>query len=891
MTRLRILFHRLLGLFLRRKLERELEEEIRSHLEMQIEENLRQGMSLEEAQRAARLRFGGVEQVKEAYRDKSRLGWIENLGQDLRYGARILMKKPGFTLTAVITLALGIGGNTAIFSLMDAVLLKSLPVERPEQLHFIARAGARDAKGDAPPYPCFERFRDQNKSFAGMAAFSDFNARVTIDGQAEEALGQSVSGNYFSLLGVQPLLGRTLTPADDSIAGEGGPDGLVAVISYNYWTRRFGRNPDVIGKAAQIGARSVTIVGVTPPGFYGLYPGAEMNFSVPMAIAGAEELAEKHSWYFEAVGRLKPGVPVEQARTDLDTIFQPFMDELGLSAEERRDYHARIELPPAGRGLDTLRRKYDRPLQALMGAVALVLLIACTNLANLLLARGTARRKEFAVRLALGASRLRLIRQVFAESLLLATLGALLGLLIASLGREFLVGFFAAGQNRIFLDLTLDGRALLFTAGVALGACLLFGLAPALQSTRVNPGPALKDVGEGRASSRSRFSRLLVVAQVALSLLLLAPAGLFLRTLQNLKNLDPGFQRDGVLTLRINPPDGVYRGERLAHLWKEVLERVERLPGVRSASLAAFTPLEGHNRTVGINIAGFTPKGERDRDIRLNQVSPGFFSTLGIAVMQGRAFTGRDDENSPGVALLNEVAARFYFSGRSPLGAQVSVNNRARHEIIGVVRDSRYQSLREPDSRLIYLPTAQALDHLGSLVLAVRTSGKPSEMVGALRNEMRTVSSDLLLTNIATLDEQVWQSLLQERLLATLALLFGLLALLLACVGLYGVISYEVARRTREIGIRMALGAQARDALKLVVGQGLMLTLAGITSGLAMSVAATRWLESLLYGVSATDPVTFVGITTSLLIAALLACYLPARRATKVDPMITLKYE
>jgi predicted permease len=881
-TRLRALLHR-------SEMESELDEELRYHIEQQTEQNIRLGMSPEEARCAARKAFGGVEQAKERSRDSRGVRWLEELGQDLRYGARMLVKNPGFTLVAVITLALGIGANTAIFSLMDAVLLKSLPVKRPEQLHFIARAGVRDAESDAPPYPCFERFRDQNKTFTGMAAFSDFNARVTIDGQAEEALGQSVSGNYFSLLGVQPLLGRTLTPADDSIPGEGGPDGLVAVISYNYWTRRFGRNPDVIGMAAQIGPHSVTIVGVTPPGFYGLYPGAEMNFSVPMAIAGAEELAETHSWYFEAVGRLKPGVPVEQARADLDAIFQPFMDELGLSAEERRDYHARIELPPAGRGLDTLRRKYDKPLQALMGAVALVLLIACANLANLLLARGTARRKEFAVRLALGASRLRLVRQVFAESLLLAALGALHGLLIASWSREFLVGFFITGQNGVFLDLALDSRALLFTAGVALGACLLFGLAPALQSTRVNPGPVLKDVGEGRASSRSSIGRLLVVAQVALSLLLLAPAGLFLRTLQNLKNLDPGFQRDGVLTLRINPPDGVYRGERLANLWKGVLEHVERLPGVRSVSLAAFTPLEGRNRTVGIYIPGFTPSGERDRAIRLNQVSPGFFSTLGITVTEGRAFTDRDDENSPRVALLNEAAARFYFGGRSPVGTQVSINNRARHEIIGVVRDSRYRSLREPDSRLIYLPAAQALDHLGSLALVVRTSGKPSEMVGALRNEMRAVSSDLLLTNIATLDEQVGQSLLQERLLSTLALLFGLLALLLACVGLYGVISYDVARRTREIGIRMALGARPRDTLNLIVGQGFVLTLAGVTIGLALAAAATRWLESLLYDVSATDPVTFIFAPLLIGAVALLACWIPARRAAKVDPMVALR--
>jgi putative ABC transport system permease protein len=815
-----------------------------------------------------------------------------SLLQDLRYGARMLAKNQGFTLIAVLTLALGIGANTAIFSLMNAVLMKSLPVEQPDRLHFIARAGAHGLEG-APPYPCFERFRDQNRTFDGLAAFSDFNPRVTIDGQAEEVRGQHVSGNYFSLLGVRPLLGRTLTPADDSIPGKGGPDGFAGVISYNYWTRRFGGNPDVIGKVVQVGSQSVTIVGVTPPGFHGLYPGVEINISVPMMIVGAEELAERYSWWFEAVGRLKPGVPVEQARADLDAIFQPFMDELGGSAEERREHHARIELPPASRGLDTLRRQYKTPLQTLIGTVGLVLLIACANVANLLLARAIARRKEFAVRLALGASRWRLLRQNFTESLLLAILGASLGLLMASWGIEFLISFFTTGRNPLFLDAPLDGRVLLFTAGVALLTCLLFGLAPALRSTRVNVVTALKDDGNGQASSRSRFGEMLVVAQVGLSMLLLVSAGLFLRTLRNLENLDPGFQRSGVLTMRVNSPDGVYRGTRLASLWKEILERVERLPGVRSASLAAFNPMEGRNRVIRVHIPEYTPGVERDLDIRLNQVSPGFFSTLGIAVTQGRAFTARDDENAPQVALLNESAARFYFGDRSPLGSRVGVKDKDAppYEVIGVVKDSRYQNLREPDSRLIYLPVSQSLDRLGRLALAVRVSGKPSEIVGAARAEIRAAGSDLMLTNIATLDEQVEQSLLQERLLATLASLFGLLALLLACIGLYGVISYNVARRTREIGIRMALGARAGDVSKLVVRQGLALALVGMAIGLAIALAATRFLESLLYDVSATDPLTFIVGGAFLVFVALLACWIPARRATKVDPMVALKYE
>ncbi|MGH9852426.1 MAG: ADOP family duplicated permease, partial [Blastocatellia bacterium] len=595
----------------------------------------------------------------------------DEMFQDLRYGVRMLLKSKAFTAVAVLSLALGIGANTAIFSLIDAVLLKMLPVERPEQLYLIQNVGPRRPGGGAPPYPCFEQFRARTQSFTGLAAFARQSPKLRIDGQLEEIPGQFVSGNYFALLGVRAALGRTLSPADDTVPGRGGPDGLVAVISHNYWTRRFGRDPSVIGKTVYLDNEPVTIVGVTPPEFYGLFPGTEVNITLPMMTAGAGMLTEKSSWWFQAVGRLKSEVPLEQARVELDTIFQTYMDGTNFNAEMRREAFARIELAAASRGLDTLRRQFSRPLQVLMAVVALVLLIACANVANLLLARAAARRKEFAVRLALGASRFRLSRQLLTESLLLVGLGGLLGLLFARWGSAFLAGFFATGRGRLFVNLPLDTRVLAFTAGVALLTGLLFGLAPAWQAARVDPNPALKDGAASGAGARARFGKTLVVAQVALSLLLLVGAGLFLRTLHNLRNVDAGFQPGGVLTLRVQPVGTDYQGERLANFWKGVAARVERLPGVRAVSLSSRSPLDGGDRGVLVEVSGFTARSQRDKEIRLNQVSPGYLQTFGIPLKQGRGFTAADNETAPRVALLNEAAARFYFGDRSPLGAQI----------------------------------------------------------------------------------------------------------------------------------------------------------------------------------------------------------------------------
>jgi predicted permease len=821
--------------------------------------------------------------------------WEDEMIRDLRFGVRMLLKHKGFTLVAVLSLALGIGANTAIFSLIDAVLLKMLPVERPEQLYFIQNVGQRRTDGGAPPYPCFELFRDQNQSFIGVAAFSGGGQRIRIDSQFEEVSSQIVSGNFFSLLGINALLGRTFGPADDAVPGRGGPDGLLAVISYNYWTNRFGRDPAVIGKAVQLGADPVTIIGVTPPGFYGLVPGREFNLWLPMMNAGVDLLGAREGWWFNAVGRVKPGVPLERARAELDTIFQSYMDGTSMNAEARREVFNRIELRPASRGLNELRQQFSQPLRALMAIVALVLLIACANVANLLLARATARRKEFALRLALGANRFRLVRQVLTESLLLVSLGGLLGFLFARWGSAFLVNFVATGRGRVFINLPLDYRVLLFTAGVALLTGLIFGLVPALQATRIEPNSALKDSAGTSTRARTRFGKSLVVAQVALSLLLLVGAGLFVRTLHNLKTLDAGFRTEGVLTMWINPPGGAYPGERLAGLWKDVLARTERLPGVRSATLTTLSPLGSRDRGVRVEISGFTAGSDRDRGIRLNQVSPGYFQTFGVSMAQGRSFSDADHETAPKVALLNEEAVRFYFGDRNPLGAHVRFGQReglsAPYEIVGVVKDGRNRNLREADTRTIYLPITQARDRLERLTLAVRAEGKPAELTGAIRNELRAIGPEIMLTNIATLNEQVDQSLMQERLVATLSLFFGLLALLLASIGLYGVMSYDVARRTQEIGIRMALGANANRVVRLVLRETLGWVVLGVALGLGAALATTSWVESMLFRLKPRDPLTIGVAALVLLVVAAIAGYLPARRAARVDPLVALRHE
>ena len=898
------LWRRLLFAWKRGQLDRDLDEEMRFHVEMRLDKAGAVsgiGSPPDDARRKARIAFGNATLWREICREA--WGWssLERLLQDLRYAARMLRNAPGFTTVAVLSLALGIGANTAIFSLIDTVLLRMLPVHEPERLFFVENFGARGG-GGSPPYPCFEEFREHNHYFSGLSAFVADNARIAIDGRPEQIMGQYGSGNYFATLGVKAWIGRTFGPADDSVVGKGGPEGPLAVISYAYWQRRFGMSPAVLGKVVQVNNTPVTIVGVTPPDFFGLQPGLQVDLTVPMMLADAGMLKEKGAWWFNAAGRLKAGASAASARSELDGIFQAFMNQPSESGkfsgsnEMRRHYFDHIELTPAARGLDRLRHQFSKPLLVLMAFVGLVLLIACANVANLLLARTSARGREFAVRLALGAGRARLMRQVLTESLLLVGLGGLLGLLFANWAGQMLVAFFATGRNHIALDLHFDLRVLAFTAGVSLLTGLLFGLAPAFRATHTNPGPALKEQGRGLAGARQRLSlsKLLVVAQVALSLMLLIGAGLLVRSLRNLKNLDAGFRPDGVLTMRVQPNEAVYTAARRPSLWIDILDRAGRVPGVRSASLSVLSPLSGMERGVLIDVPGYVPRSPRDTAISLNQVTAAYFETMGIPVLLGRAFTDSDVQTAPRVALLNETAARFYFGGRNPIGASVRFRfrpNTPPYQIIGVVKDSRHNSLREEVPRLIYLPVFQALDSLASLTLSVRTAGDPTALASAVSAQIRSAGPDILITDVITLARQVDQTLLEERLVSTLAGVFGLLALLLASIGLYGTMSYSVARRTNEIGIRMALGASRTGVVWMVLRDTILMIAAGMAIGIPAAIGGARYIQSQLFGLKPADAITLMFASLLLATVAVLAGYLPAHRASRVDPMAALRYE
>jgi predicted permease len=905
-ARLRSIFE---GLFHRRRVEAAMQAELKSHVEMYAEDLIRSGVPASEARRRARLEFGGIVTVEENCRRARSLQWVDDLCGDLRYSARMLRRNPGFAAVAILSLGLGIGANTAVFSLVNTVLLKLLPVHRPERLFFIDDSNGRSAGANAPPYPCLERFRQHDKYFSGMAAFNADFLKVTIDGRPERVAGQFASGNYFDVLGVRAVLGRTLKAVDDSIVGSGGPGGLVAVISYGFWKRRFGGSPAVLGKDIQVGTNRFTIVGVMPPEFFGLQVGQPVDLTIPMTASG-NSLSQKASWWFSVVGRLRDGASPRQAGAELDAMFQVYMDELGMDGEMRKNYFDHVVLVPASKGLNELRRKFSKPLLTVMAIVGLVLLIGCANVANLLLARATARRTEISVRLAIGASKGRLMRQMLTEGLLLVAAGVACGLLFAGNGVSLLLSFLTRiERNPILLRPGFDLHVLGFTAVVAVLTGIVFSLAPAIQASRQE---AVTTAGNARTTTRGKgtvqMSHALVIIQVALSLVLLCGAALFARTLYNLRTLDPGFARDGVLSMQVeatlpavreatprNPDLFLAESRKIAHMWTNVVGRVTVLPGVRFATACTLSPLGGHDRGVLIAIAGHPDLSEHDSNIHLNQVSPGYFDTVGIRIITGRSFLPRDQSNSPRVAILNETAARFYFGADNPLGRKISLpgqNVTSEYEIVGLSADARYESLREPAERMIYLPITQAVDRITNLFLAIRTN---SALAKALIQPTRKTVSGLVpggfVTNIASIDEQIDSSLVQERLVSMLASLFGGLALSLACIGIYGIMAYSVIRRTREIGIRIALGARRSSVVWLVARQTVLLIVSGLAFGVTLVLATTRFIESELYGLEWDNAGAIGAAAIILVLVAAAATYLPIRKATRVDPTIALRYE
>ena len=881
--------------------EREMQDEMRIHLELYQADLRRRGLPEAEARRRAFADFGSPLARKEECREAVGLRLFDELRGDVAYAVRLLRTSPAFTIVALLSLALGIGANTAIFSLIDTVLVKTLPVQDPQQLFFVDNSGGKSGGSSGPPYPCFERLRDHNRFLSGIAAFSERQFKVSIDGVPERVRGQYASGSYFDLLGVRAIHGRLLTPADDAEPGRGGPDGPVAVISDAFWTRRFARDPSVLGKNIQVGTEWVTIVGVTPPGFFGLQVGMPLDITVPMMLS--DGLQSKQSWWLSVIARIAPGATVEQARADLESLWDAYMTEVGMP-RGKRDYFSGVVLVPAAKGANALRRDYSEPLLIVMGIVGVVLLIGCANVANLLLARATARQNEIAIRLAIGASRGRLIRQLLTEGVVLVSLGAASGLLFARWGASFLVAVLAGPAQRVVLEPHFDLRVLGFTAGVSIATALLFSLAPALRATDVD---AAKPGSVVRSTPQNRLGRALVVVQVALSVLLLCGAALFVRTLHNLNGVASGFDHDGILTMQVEatvpgrtvPPrtPAEFRADhaRLGAIWRGFVERVHQVPGVSSAAVAAgMSPLSGRIRGVKIAIDGPTPGPEKDRGIRINQVTDRYFETTGIRLLAGRSFTPRDQSGSLRVAILNETAARGYFDTESPLGRKVSFPGQRvadPFEIVGIVADARYQDLRTADKPMVYVPLEQAIDPITNAVLSVRGEGDVMRLVPSIRASVAETVPGGFVSGIATIEQQVKMSLVRERMLALLATFFAGLALLLACIGLYGVMAYRVVRRTREIGIRIAIGARQQSVVWMMVREMLLLVTIGAALGTLASLGVNHFVAAQLFGVTPRDPAAIAIALSVLGCVTLIAGYVPARHASRIDPVKALRAE
>ena len=902
---------RIRSLFRSNQVDRELREELSFHLQKQVELNLANGMSPQQARAAALRAFGGIERIKEECRDARAVAFLETLLQDIRHGLRMMLRSPGFTSVAMLSLALGIGANTAIFSLIDAVMLKMLPVKNPEQLVVINWWAKRwpeishngttsgspggPVTGSSISYPAFQCLRARNQVFSDLFAFADLEqTNVNIDGHAEIGSGHLVSGNYFSGLGVQAIAGRTFTDSDDQLNAE-----PVAVISFRFWNRRFGMDPLAVGKAIHVNGVPFMIVGVTPREFLGVSPGDYPDIWVPFSMQprilpkwGGEKkslLEASGEWWVEPWGRLKPGVSQQQARAALNMIFRQTITA-DWPPPLTPGKTASIQLSAGSRGLDGLRSDFSQPLFILMSVVGLVLLIACANIANLLLARATARQKETAVRLALGAGRMRLVRQSLTESVLLATLGGGLALAMAFRSGEFLLALVSPGETPLALDVRPDIRVLLFCVSISLLTGILFGLAPALRATRIDVSPALKGTAGTLRRPRWALGKALVASQVAMSLLLLIGASMFARSLQKLNSIDTGFNRSNLLLFGVDGSTSGYKNEQLGSLYSRIQESVGALPGVRSVSLSRHSLIGDGSSQSGISIAGKAKTPDKELTVYRNEVGPGFFETMGIPILLGRGLTVNDNRTAPRVVVINEALARQYFPNEPSIGKRLSWHD-TEVEIVGVVKNAKYHSLRQEPQPTVYDSYLQYPEEIGRMAFDVRTATDPALMIPDIRRAIAAVDPDLPLYHVRTQVQQIESYLIQERVFAKLTSCFGLLALLLASIGLYGLMSYMVTRRTGEIGIRMALGAARIDVVRMVFRETLLLSALGVGIGMPAALVSTRLIRSQLFGLTPTDPVSIAVAVLVLAGVAAFAGYVPARRAARIDPMAALRNE
>jgi predicted permease len=910
----------------------DLDDEVRFHLEKQIEMNIAAGMSPDEARRQALIEFGGVQKTREDVRQQSWVHWAEVLLQDARYALRMFRKSPGFTAIAVLTLALGIGMNTAIFSLIDAVLFRSLPADHPEELvllrwraHHQPKLHSSSSHGDCEQkrqgddgygcslsLPFLNMVRSHATSFSGLAAFTAA-PRLDLSGNGAATIinnAQLVSGDFFGTLGVKAAVGRTLGSSDDT------PVAAPAVmLSYGYWQSSFGGSPGAIGRTIKLNGLPFTIVGVAEQSFSGLTPGSKFDLWLPLSTRPTfdprwtPDQDDSGSWWLVAVARLKPGVSARQAQAELSLLFADETMHEQKRIFQSADFPA-IDVLPAQEGLEGGRHSVLEPLYILMMAVALVLLIACANIAGLLLARAASRTREIAVRLTLGARRGRLVSQLLVESLLLSGLGSVLGLFLAHWGAH---GLLLLGASRLAFAPQLDARVLAFTATAAILTGLMFGLVPALRSLRVDLTPALK---AGSCASDARAGRAhwynmgnsLAVAQVALAVVALVTAGLLVRTLSNLRRVDVGFDTRNILTFGVDPSLAGYKGAQIGPLYRDLQDQFAALPGVASVTYSSSVLLSGTEWSIDFH-APHTPDNQ-DATTHYMEVGPKFFEAMRIPLKAGHDFSAADfaaasvraarprtadpDPSAPpAAAIVNDTFVRQFFPHSNPLGQHVeeskledsSKPRGSGWEIIGVAGDAKYENLRHQISPTMY--TANSRNGFFS----VRTSTVPMALTPVIRELINRQNSDLAMFNVATEAQRIDGQVFVERLVARLSTFFGLLAVVLACIGLYGLLSYEVTRRTREIGIRMAIGAQRSNVIRLVVVQGILVAIVGVAIGVAASFGVGRLLSGILYGVKPGDPITLIACAVLLLLVALAACYLPARRATKVDPMVALRYE
>jgi predicted permease len=900
------------SLFQKPHVDRELDEELQSYLEASAADKRRAGMSPKAARRAAHAEMGSRTTVKQQVWTSRWESALDNFFADIRHAIRALAKSPGFTIVALLSLTLGIGANTAIFTLFNAILLRPLPVQNPRELVLFGNGRAQGSTGSLPnaswglfSYPFFREFTSKSQSFSGVAAVKSIQSttRGSVAGGGLEKIHiDLVSGSYFSALGVPPALGRTISLQDDQTPG-GGP---VAVANYAWFQRHFNGDPAALGKIIHMEGHDYTLIGVAKPGFLGVRVGQPADLWIPLSMdkeisPGWNGVTDKFFQSLDLIGRLKPGVTIQQAGNETNLLFKQILRSDYVGANPSRKEldsidHARIELTSAANGLSSLRNRFSLPLDILMTIVGVVLLIACANIANMLLARGVARTREIAVRMAIGASRRRIVIQLLTESAVLAFTGAALGTALAWKSSAMLLRMATPGPTPVPLDLTPDLTVLGFTLLLAILTALLFGILPAFRATRLELTPALKE-GRGSAPTamRNTLARSLIVGQIALSVLLLAAAGLFLRSLVKLTSVDTGFDKRNALVFSLDAsaadlPHGTPEEIRSVHLQEQIEQRVQVIPGVQADSFAFFTFDEG-GWTDKVTFQGIAPTPENGHEVFFNNIGNGFFAAMGIPLLQGRVFAANDTQTSRKVAVINQSMARQFFPNSSPIGHHFGMGEKPAHssdyEVIGVVKDAKYFGLGEDKMMAAYFPCAQGPGFYGNFI--VRYQGAKQPIIDATRNIVASANPNILVTNVQTLAEQVDNSIATESLISELSAFFGVLAVFLACLGIYGLLSYSVVRRTNEIGIRLALGAQSNSLLWMVLRESLVLLILGLAAGVPIALGSTGVLRHLLFDLSPNDPWTFAASVVIVAAMTLLAAWLPARRATKVDPMVALR--